>query len=148
MATALTKRDERIRSQYANIVTVQDIDLAKPDETGTTQFIRDRLGKTWDIYHKFFYGTHHVDSPVGAKYTEAAQADLLSGLSTVLPLSTRNSIERRGLLDNAAVGREKVGSGTKLREPQQAIVGSKSRSAGRTTSWQPRALMQRVTSWT
>ncbi len=103
MATALTKRDERIRSQYANIVTVQDIDLAKPDETGTTQFIRDRLGKTWDIYHKFFYGTDHVNPPAGAKYTEAAQADLLSGLSTVLPLSTRNSIERRGLLDNAAV---------------------------------------------
>ena len=32
----------------------------------------------------------------------------------------------------AAVRREKVGSGTKPREPQQAIVGSKTRSAGRT----------------
>ena len=104
IATALTKRDERIRSQYANIVTLQDIDAVKPDEAGTTQFIRDRLGKTWDIYHKFFYGTQPVGSQVGGvKYTGTAQTDFLSRLSTVLPLSNRTSIERRGLLDNAAV---------------------------------------------
>jgi len=48
----------------------------------------------------------------------------------------------------ATVGREKVGSGIKPREPQQAIVGSKTRSAGRTPSWQPRTLEQGVASWT
>lgn len=37
--------------------------------------------------------------------------------------------------------REKVGSGTELREPQQATVGTKTRSAGRTPSpAHPRAL--------
>jgi hypothetical protein len=46
------------------------------------------------------------------------------------------------------VGREKVGSGIKLREPQQAIVGSKTRSAGRTPSPKPRTLEQGVASWT
>jgi len=104
MATALTKRDERIRSQYANIVTAQETDSTKPEKDGTTAFIRQRLREPWDIYHRFFYGTHHVNSNVAnGKYSGTAQTDYLSGLSTVLPLSTRTSIERRGLLDNAAV---------------------------------------------
>ena len=104
MATALTKRDERIRSQYANIVTDAGTTSAKPDEAGTTPFLKQRLGETWDIYHRFFYGTHHVDSNVGAERNKGtAKIDYLSGLSTVLPLSNRTSIERRGLLDNAAV---------------------------------------------
>ena len=89
MATALSKRDERIRSQYANIATLEGSSSLKPDEAGTTPFMKQRLGETWDIYHRFFYGTHHVDSKAGAENSvEATAPDYLSGLSTVLPLKS------------------------------------------------------------
>jgi len=103
MATALAKRDERIRSQYANIVTAQRTNSGKPEEAGTNGFMRQRLGETWDIYDQFFFETYHANSIGEEKHKETAQTDLLSRLSTVLPLSNRTSIERRGLLDNAAV---------------------------------------------
>ena len=102
MATALTKRDERIRSQYANVVTAMGSTAGKPEEPGD-RFMKQRLSEPWDIYDHFFYGTQHVDSHAGLGHTGTVQTDLLSQLSTILPLSNRTSIERRGLLDNAAV---------------------------------------------
>ena len=103
MATALAKRDERIRSQYANVVTSQGTTSGKP-EAGGDVFIKQRLGETWDVYDQFFYETNHLASTVGKEnHKETEQTDLLSRLNTLLPLSNRASIERHGLVDNAAV---------------------------------------------
>ena len=100
MATALAKRDERIRSQYANVETCRGTNSEKP-EVGGEMFIKQRLSETWDVYDQFFYETNHSDSAVGQE--NHSKPDLLSRLNTLLPLSNRASIERHGLIDNAAV---------------------------------------------
>ena len=69
------------------------------------EFIQNRLAKSWDVYDKFFFQTNHGHTYAGkASQLEVSQTDFLAKLSTILPLSNRASIERRGLLENTSVG--------------------------------------------
>ena len=51
----------------------------------------------------FFKLTVRPPGTAAANCIEVSQSDLIQTLSTVLPLSDRGSIERRGLLDNTSV---------------------------------------------
>jgi hypothetical protein len=105
LATALAKRDERIRSRYSNIKFTDDPDSSQSDKVNREQFITKRAGESWDVYDNFFFHTDRQGAAAGhASSLASSQNDFLSNLTTLLPLSNRNSIERRGLLDNASVG--------------------------------------------
>lgn len=99
VTTALAKRDARIRSRYSSI---KFADGKAPESQNREAFIKQRLAEAWDVYDNFFFQTQH-QSPTTETCVEDTQTDLLSSLSGIVPLSNRNSIERRGLLDNAAV---------------------------------------------
>ena len=99
VTTALTKRDARIRSRYSSI---RFADGKAAESENREAFIKQRLAEPWDVYDNFFFQTQH-QSPATETCVEDTQTDLLSVLSGIVPLSNRNSIERRGLLDNAAV---------------------------------------------
>ena len=110
IATALAKRDDRIRNQYSNIKFTD----AEPRE----KFIADRLAVSWDVYDNFFFHTGDPLPDTGtATRFEVAQTDFLAKLSTILPLSNRASIERRGLLGTTSVagmGKWELGLNGKL----------------------------------
>ena len=101
VATALGKRDARIRSRYSSIKFTDD---AASETLNREAFITQRLAEPYDVYDKFFFDTNH-ESPATSTGVCApdSKTDLLSGLSALVPLSNRNSIERRGLVDNATV---------------------------------------------
>jgi hypothetical protein len=123
IATALAKRDDRIRAQYSNIKFKEEApatsskskkrgdESKEPEEESRVQeknsredFVTKRLAKSWDVYDEFFFQTNHEGPGMGpASGPEDGQTDLLAKLNTVLPLSDRASIERRGLLDNTSV---------------------------------------------
>jgi hypothetical protein len=114
VATALAKRNERIRNQYSNI-KFRDAAGSNQAESGTNEsgseqkkrdeFIQNRLAESWDVYDKFFFQTNHEHIYTGkASQLEVSQTDLFAKLSTILPLPNRASIERRGLLENTSVG--------------------------------------------
>jgi hypothetical protein len=100
IATSLAKRDERIRNQYSNVkFTDKGSGQQKRDE-----FIRDRIAVSWDVYDRFFFDTTATKfNPETAVSFDVSQTDFLARLSTLLPLSNRASIERRGLLETSSV---------------------------------------------
>lgn len=97
IATALAKRDERIRNQYSNVKFTDA-------ESLRNKFINDRLAVSWDVYDNFFFHTAAAKPDAAtACCFEVAQTDFLARLSSILPLSNRASIERRGLLETTSV---------------------------------------------
>jgi ABC-type multidrug transport system fused ATPase/permease subunit len=100
VTTALAKRDARIRSRYSS---TKFADGKAPESQNREAFIKQRLAEHWDVYDNFFFQTQHQSPATEAACVEDTQTDLLSSLSGIVPLSTRHSIERRGLLDNASV---------------------------------------------
>jgi hypothetical protein len=100
VTTALAKRDARIRSRYSGI---RFADGKAAESENREAFIRQRLAEPWDVYDKFFFRTQHQSAPAEASCAEDTQKDLLSSLSGIVPLSNRDSIERRGLLENTSV---------------------------------------------
>ena len=108
LAKALAKRDERIRSQYANIKFAEGSGSNQSgSEQARNKFLNERLDKSWDVYDRFFFHTGLANPDPEATCTEAAKSNLLARLNAILPLSNRASIERRGLLDSTSV--ESVG---------------------------------------
>ena len=122
LATGLAKRDERIRSQYANVKFMEDDKPSKKEKKGTEEdkkrdelekkrvesekrndFVRERLGKSWDVYDNFFFQSHRAKAAPAASSVDVSKVDLLPTFSTILPLSDRGSIERRGLINNNSV---------------------------------------------
>src|SRR5215217_1485893 len=103
IATELSKRTERIRSQYSNINFTEDAGSQSESEKRRKDFIERRLAVSWDVYDKFFFQTYHRIPTEPISCIPAAETDLLSKLNTFLPLPNRFTIERRGLLDNAFV---------------------------------------------
>src|SRR6185369_1962536 len=100
IATSLAKRDERIRNQYSNVkFTEKGSGQDRRDE-----FVRDRIAVSWDVYDNFFFDTtaKKVDAETAASF-DVSQTGFLARLSTILPLSNRASIERRGLLETSSV---------------------------------------------
>jgi Cache domain len=95
LATTLAKRDERIRSQYFNI------NFSSPETS--KKFINARLAKSWDVYDKFYFGTVLESSAGQYSCNQPVETDLLSRFMTLLPLSSRTSMERRELLNNSSV---------------------------------------------
>jgi len=100
VTTALAKRDARIRSRYSSI---RFADGRAPESENREAFIKQRLAEGWDVYDNFFFQTQHQSPASETVCVEDAQTDLLSSLNGIVPLSNRDSIERRGLLDNASV---------------------------------------------
>jgi hypothetical protein len=89
-ASELTKRDQRIRTQYAN--------TGQSESTGgTSDFVRRRSALAWDVYDHFFFGMDHT-APTVEKCPKEPPAEFLSELNTFVPLYNRISVERRGLL--------------------------------------------------
>ncbi|HET8783968.1 MAG TPA: hypothetical protein VFM63_16260, partial [Pyrinomonadaceae bacterium] len=116
MATALARRDERIRSQYANVAVLPAIscDDKSHSHEGTeqhrqeTNILTRRLNETWDVYDQFFYGTirdkqEPPQSTATANKPPSSDPEFLSKLSVLLPASSQAAIERRGLMANSAV---------------------------------------------
>lgn len=99
IATALAKREDRIRNQYSNVKFAD----AGSDQQQREQFVHDRLAKSWDVYDKFFFQTDAEKFDTTPSCCEISQANVLAKLSTILPLSNRASIERRGLLETNSV---------------------------------------------
>jgi hypothetical protein len=105
MATALERRDERIRSQYANVAQLPPSSCEDTSHNHETNILARRMNESWDVYDKFFYrtvrdtqpGTHTTNQP------PTSDADFLSKLSALLPASSQATIERRGLMGNSAV---------------------------------------------
>ena len=105
MATALERRDEKIRSQYANVVQLPPISCTDTSHSHETNILTRRMKQSWDVYDQFFYRTVH-DTPPDAKTTTeppASEAEFLSKLSALLPASSQATIERHALMDNSAV---------------------------------------------
>lgn len=104
MATALARRDERIRSQYSNVPVIANT-YCPANLDQETNILPKRLNSSWDVYDNFFYQTARDKAAITTTTSRppAAEAEFLSALSMLLPLSSRNAIERRGLIDNAAV---------------------------------------------
>ncbi len=102
LATALAKRDERVRNQYANVKITEDA-ASNPSEAEEkrAEFLKERLGESWDVYDNFFFQTHRAEPE--ASCTEVPKGELLPTLSTILPLSDRGSLERRALLNSSSV---------------------------------------------
>jgi len=100
VTTALAKRDARIRSRYSGI---KFADGKAPASQNREAFIKQRLAEGWDVYDNFFFRTQHQSPATEVACVEDTQTDLLSILSGIVPLSNRESIERRGLLDNPSV---------------------------------------------
>jgi hypothetical protein len=92
LASSLAERDQRIRAQYADIVSG---DVA-------TAFIQERTALKWDIYDDFFFQTQHpqITDPTRCE-SKLAQQQLFK-LTQYLPLYNQTSIERRGLLLNSS----------------------------------------------
>ena len=105
MATALERRDERIRSQYVNVPTNIESTCDDKLHTHDTNILTRRLNASWDVYDRFFYGTvrERHEGTETASQTSAPDADFLSLLSALLPASNQAAIERRGLLGCSAV---------------------------------------------
>jgi len=100
VTTALDKRDARIRSRYSGI---KFADGKAPESQNREAFIKQRLAEPWDVYDNFFFQTQHQSAATEIACVKDTQTDLLSSLSGIVPLSNRDSIERRGLLDNPSV---------------------------------------------
>lgn len=100
VTTALAKRDARIRSRYSSIKFANG---KAPESQNREAFIKQRLGEPLDVYDNFFFRTQHQNPGNEVACVPDTQTDLLSSLSGIVPMSNRDSIERRGLLDNAAV---------------------------------------------
>jgi ABC-type multidrug transport system fused ATPase/permease subunit len=100
VTTALAKRDARIRSRYSSIKFANG---KAPESQNREAFIKQRLGEPLDVYDNFFFRTQHQSPGNEIACVPDTQTDLLSSLSAIVPMSNRDSIERRGLLDNAAV---------------------------------------------
>jgi ABC-type multidrug transport system fused ATPase/permease subunit len=100
VTTALAKRDARIRSRYSGI---KFADGKAPESQNREAFIKQRLAENWDVYDNFFFRTQHQSPATEVACVLDTRRDLLSILSGIVPLSNRDSIERRGLLDNASV---------------------------------------------
>jgi hypothetical protein len=100
IATSLAKRDERIRNQYSSVnFTEKGSGQQRRDE-----FVRDRIAVSWDVYDNFFFDTTAKKvNPETAGSFDVSQSGFLARLSTILPLSDRASIERRGLLETSSV---------------------------------------------
>jgi Cache domain len=94
-ATALAKRDDRIRSQYFSVTF--------PGTAASETFINGRLAKSWDVYDRFFFRTVRESNAGQYSCEKMGQPDLLSRLLTLLPLSSRTSRERRELLNNTSI---------------------------------------------
>jgi hypothetical protein len=116
MATALARRDERIRSQYANVAELPAINCYDKSHSheGTeghrheTNILTRRMNETWDVYDQFFYGTvrdkpQPPQTPPTANHVPSSDPEFLSKLSVLLPASSQEAIERRGLMANSAV---------------------------------------------
>lgn len=116
MATAIARRDERIRSQYANVAAAPPItcDDGAPASHGhdgaalhshETNILTRRMNETWDVYDQFFYGTvrDKQQARQATNQTPASEAEFLSKLSVLLPASSQTAVERRGLMANSAV---------------------------------------------
>jgi hypothetical protein len=129
LASALAKRDERIRRQYSHIVITEEKEKPKAqpaiaDTTGqhhpkeseerrarpqtttptneeTNPLIGRRLALDWDVYDKFFFDTSR-ENPDQLTCMKDTSSELLSKLDTFLPLYSQTSVERRGLLSNSA----------------------------------------------
>lgn len=105
LATALAKRDARIRSQYSNIKFTADAKSNQSESEKTRdQFLKERIGKPWDVYDKFFFETSRTVTDPVASCVEVSKNDLLAKLNAIVPLSNRASIERHGLRDSTSVG--------------------------------------------
>jgi len=92
-AAEIAKRDQAIRSQYANI--------DPPDKQSTalsTSFIKTRAARDWDIYDGFFFDTKHELVGSGNECHHEATVDWLSGLYKFVPLFNQVSTERLGVL--------------------------------------------------
>ena len=105
MATAIGRRDERIRAQYANDAALQPISCPTPLPNPETNILTRRLGETWDVYDQFFYGTardKHRAEQTGSQKA-LSETDILSPLNSLLPVSSQSSLERHSLIDNESV---------------------------------------------
>ncbi len=100
VTTALAKRDARIRSRYSSIKFANG---KAPESQNREAFIKQRLGEPLDVYDNFFFRTQHQNPDNEVACVPDTQTDLLSSLSAIVPMSNRDSIERRGLLDNPVV---------------------------------------------
>jgi hypothetical protein len=113
MATAFARRDERIRSQYANVAAVPPISCddkshghdATDLHNHETNILTRRINETWDVYDQFFYRTvrDKQQAPQTTKQPPSSEAEFLSKLSVLLPASSQTAVERRGLMANSAV---------------------------------------------
>lgn len=111
MATAVERRDERIRNQYANVAQLDPIQCddktalqAPSTHNHETNILTRRLGEKWDVYQKFFYDTTPDNvNPKRSNEPPISDADLLSSVSTLLPVSSQAAVERRGLIGTASV---------------------------------------------
>ena len=104
LARALAQRDDRVRNQYANIKFTEDPKAPpRQSEEKRDEFVKERLVKSWDVYDRFFFKTDRVQADSETTCPDVSNADLLPTLSTILPLSDRGSIERRGLMNNTSV---------------------------------------------
>lgn len=92
-AAELAKRDQAIRSQYANIDPAE-----KQSNSVATSFIKTRAGRDWDIYDGFFFDTKHELAGGGDKCHPEPTVDWLSGLYKFVPLFNQVSTERLGVL--------------------------------------------------
>jgi hypothetical protein len=109
-AEELAKRDQRIRSQYANMKIPAEEkaetdptakDDAKKDRDNLTAFIEKRsAGIDWDVYDEFFFGTEWTKAD-GSRCSGEDSSDLVLPLNKLIPLFNQTSIERRGLLATA-----------------------------------------------
>lgn len=103
MATALERRDERIRSQYAHVSPSIESNLADKSHSRETNILMRRLNESWDVYDGFFYDTVHEKHDGAQTANQPSKWDLLSSLSALIPASNQAAIERRSLLASSAV---------------------------------------------
>ena len=109
LATAIQRRDERIRSQYANVAAVPSISCPNKSldpnhpPNHETNILTRRMDESWDVYDQFFYKSVRDKEQSPPTANQQSDSDLPSKLSALLPASNQATIERRGLMANSAV---------------------------------------------
>lgn len=106
LARGLAERREYIRGQYAAT-------WGEEDMTARTEFTRNRLAQTWDVYDNFFFKTTRRDTPTndlaGGRRPDAdahaSPPDFVYYFSQFTPFYNRTSIERLGLHSGAFTDR-------------------------------------------
>ena len=131
LAKALAQRDERIRSQYANVTPLGPLTCNANAPNHEPDILSKRLSQSWDVYDGFFYDTSHDNQAQTSNRPPSSDADLLTRLTFLLPVRSQSAVERRGLIDNTSV----MGLGYWDSPSTERLVLNLNGSDGRTWPW-------------